>query len=47
MAVAAGLDDHAALALANGAAGVVVSKVGTAAAGRDELKAALERDRRP
>lgn len=47
MAVAAGLDDHAALALANGAAGVVVSKVGTAAAGRDELQAALERERRP
>ena len=44
LALAAGLDDRDALALANAAAGVVVSKVGTATAGIDELKAALSQD---
>ncbi len=44
MAMAAGLDDHAGLSLANSAAGVVVSKLGTAAAGVEELEAALARD---
>ena len=41
LAAAAGVDDEAALALANAAAGVVVSKVGTATAGVDEIRAAL------
>jgi len=41
LAAAAGVDDEAALALANAAAGVVVSKVGTATAGIDEIRAAL------
>ncbi|MGR3983822.1 MAG: D-glycero-beta-D-manno-heptose-7-phosphate kinase [Gammaproteobacteria bacterium] len=44
LALAAGLDDADALALANSAAGVVVSKLGTAAAGVEELSAALRRD---
>ena len=44
LALAAALDDRDALALANAAAGVVVSKVGTATAGIDELKAALSQD---
>ena len=44
MATAAGLDDHTALGLANGVAGVVVSKLGTATATIEELKAALRRD---
>ena len=44
LALAARLDDRDALALANAAAGVVVSKVGTATAGIDELKAALSQD---
>ncbi len=45
MAMAAGLDDRAALELANSAAGVVVSKLGTATASLAELEAALARDR--
>lgn len=44
MATAAGLDDDAGLRLANSAAGVVVSKLGTATASIEELKAALSRD---
>ena len=44
LALAAALDDRDALALANAAAGVVVSKVGTATAGIDELKSALSQD---
>lgn len=44
MAAAAGLDDHAGLRLANSAAGVVVSKLGTATTTIAELKAALDRD---
>ena len=44
LSIAAGLQDADALALANSAAGVVVSKLGTAAAGADELAAALRRD---
>lgn len=41
LAAAAGVDDAAALQLANTAAGVVVSKVGTATAGVDAIRAAL------
>ncbi len=44
MATAAGLPDDTGLVLANSTAGLVVSKLGTATATRDELKAALERD---
>ena len=44
MATAAGLDDDTGLHLANSAAGVVVSKLGTATASVAELKAALRRD---
>ncbi len=44
MAMAAGLDDATALALANGAASVVVSKLGAATASGAELAAALARD---
>ena len=44
MAMAAGLDDHAGMELANSVAGMVVSKLGTATAGIAELKAALDRD---
>ncbi|MGI9310972.1 MAG: D-glycero-beta-D-manno-heptose-7-phosphate kinase [bacterium] len=44
MATAAGLDHDDALALANSAAGVVVSKLGTATASAQELEAALARD---
>ncbi|NKB75755.1 MAG: D-glycero-beta-D-manno-heptose-7-phosphate kinase [Gammaproteobacteria bacterium] len=42
MALAAGLDDHDALDLSNSAAGVVVSKIGTATASLKELRSALE-----
>lgn len=44
MAMATGLDDHAAVSLANSAAGVVVSKLGTSTADLDELRAAVGRD---
>ena len=44
MATATGLDDDTGLGLANSTAGVVVSKLGTATAGIEELKAALGRD---
>ncbi|MDA7961583.1 MAG: D-glycero-beta-D-manno-heptose-7-phosphate kinase [Gammaproteobacteria bacterium] len=44
LALAAGLEDADALAIANSAAGVVVSKLGTAAADAGELAAALRRD---
>lgn len=42
LATAAGVDDAAALALANLAAGIVVSKVGTATATDAEIRAALQ-----
>lgn len=41
LSAAAGVDDAAALALANTAAGVVVSEVGTATAGADAVRTAL------
>ena len=44
MVTAAGIDDCTGLSLANSVAGVVVSKLGTATAGIEELKAALSRD---
>lgn len=44
LAVAGGVDDAAALALANLAAGIVVSKVGTATASAAEIRAAAGRE---
>ena len=42
LALAAKLDDHDALDLANSAAGIVVSKIGTATASLEELRLALK-----
>ena len=44
LAAASGIDDEAGMTLANSAAGVVVSKLGTASASLEELRAALQRD---
>jgi len=44
LAAAAGVDDGRALALANLVAGIVVSKVGTATATADEVRAELRRE---